>query len=89
MTNNRNVFANIQAFSSKPKDDDDSSSSPKGNNFKHANIHKEEPVIDNVISSSTASYLKSLPPDLQLYAQLARLDKPIGTMLLLLSLIHI
>lgn len=84
MTKNRNVFANIQAFSSKPKDDDNSSSSsPKGNNFKHANIHKEEPVIDNVISSSTASYLKSLPPDVQLYAQLARLDKPIGTMLLL------
>lgn len=39
--------------------------------------------IDNVVSSSTASIMNALPPNAQLYAQLARFDKPIGTMLLL------
>ena len=40
-------------------------------------------LVDNVVSSSTLTIMKSLPPDAQLYAQLARFDKPIGTMLLL------
>ena len=45
-------------------------------------LDHDEPV-DNVVSSTTVSIMKSLPPDAQLYAQLARFDKPIGTMLLL------
>jgi 4-hydroxybenzoate polyprenyltransferase len=43
---------------------------------------KNDP-IDNVVSSSTVSIMNKLPPNAQLYAQLARFDKPIGTMLLL------
>jgi len=41
--------------------------------------------VDNVVSSSTftSSIISALPPNAQLYAQLARFDKPIGTMLLL------
>jgi 4-hydroxybenzoate polyprenyltransferase len=43
----------------------------------------EYKTIDNVTSSPMSSILKALPPKAQSYAQLARLDKPIGTMLLL------
>lgn len=39
--------------------------------------------IDNAVSSSTTSIMNQLPPNVQVYAQLARFDKPIGTMLLL------
>ena len=44
---------------------------------------KKELPIDNVISESTSSFMKSLPKSVQPYAQLSRFDKPIGTMLLL------
>jgi hypothetical protein len=49
---------------------------------KTVSLDQDDPV-DNVVSSTTVSIMKSLPPDAQLYAQLARFDKPIGTMLLL------
>ena len=43
----------------------------------------KQPVIDNAVSSSSSTMMKSLPLSIQPYAELARLDKPIGTMLLL------
>lgn len=39
--------------------------------------------IDNVVSSTSSSFVQSLPTSIQPFAELARLDKPIGTMLLL------
>jgi len=46
------------------------------------NIDIDKP-IDNVVSSTSSSMVRSLSPKIQPYAELARLDKPIGTMLLL------
>ena len=50
-----------------------------------AGAEKSKPnqPIDNVVSSSTTSLMKMLPRNAQPYAELARFDKPIGTVLLL------
>ena len=67
------------------KSDPSSPKEPTSNHQNDEEIHstkKKEP-IDNVVSSSTSSVMNVLPPNAQLYAQLARFDKPIGTMLLL------
>ena len=55
------------------------------NEAEHSQIKSKQSIepIDNVVSSSTTSLMKMMPSNAQLYAQLARFDKPIGTMLLL------
>ena len=68
-----------QMTSSSSASDDKKQQNGMANN--HEN--KTGEPIDNVVSSATSSIMESLPPVVQPYAQLARFDKPIGTMLLL------
>lgn len=49
----------------------------------HKKSNQEANAIDNAVSSPMSSLINALPAKAQSYAQLARFDKPIGTMLLL------
>jgi 4-hydroxybenzoate polyprenyltransferase len=73
------LSSSVGSTSSNSSNTDESEGASKS---KRDPLDRDE-LVDNVVSSSTLTIMKYLPSDAQLYAQLARFDKPIGTMLLL------